>query len=68
MEIREPLVSTIPVLTEAFHMLSPESHGSNRLRDFVVKRGLSIWCLSTTALQKAFEPKQLLSAIDMALV
>ena len=30
--IKEPLVTTIPVLTEAFHMLEPASIGSDRLR------------------------------------
>lgn len=54
-KIREPLMTTIPVLTEAFHMLSPESQGSVRLRDFVSARGLSIWFLTSAALERAFE-------------
>lgn len=54
-KIREPLLTTIPVLTEAFHMLSPESQGASRLRDFVSARGLSIWFLGPTALERAFE-------------
>jgi uncharacterized protein len=53
--IREPLSTTIPVLTEAFHMLGPESVGSDRLREFVEKGGLSIWFLDRPALTRAFE-------------
>ena len=53
--IREPLTTTVPVLTEAFHMLNPASQGSDRLRDFVVRQGLSVWFLTGTALERAFE-------------
>jgi hypothetical protein len=53
--MREPLVTTTPVLTEAFHMLSPESQGASRLRDFVSGRGLSVWFLTPAALERAFE-------------
>lgn len=54
-KIREPLATTIPVLNEAFHMLSPESQGASRLRDFVSARGLSIWFFAPAALGRAFE-------------
>ena len=53
--IREPLSTTIPVLTEAFHMLSPASYGSDRLRDFIGRGGLSVWFMGQTELQRAFE-------------
>jgi hypothetical protein len=53
--IREPLWTTIPVLTEAFHMLEPDSVGSDRLREFVAKGGLAIWFLDRPALMRAFE-------------
>lgn len=53
--VREPLYTTVPVLTEAFHMLSPGSIGSNRLRDFILKCGLSVWYLTDQALVRAFE-------------
>ena len=33
--IREPLITTIPVLTEVFHLLSPDSQGSKTLRQFI---------------------------------
>jgi predicted nucleic acid-binding protein len=53
--IKEPLVTTIPVLTEAFHMLGPASIGSNRLRDFVENGGLSVWFLDRARVRRAFE-------------
>jgi uncharacterized protein len=53
--IREPVLTTVPVLTEAFHMLRPESTGSDRLREFVEKGGLSIWLFNRPSLTRAFE-------------
>lgn len=38
-EIREPVFTTIPVLTEAFHMLGPASIGSDSLREFMENGG-----------------------------
>jgi len=54
-EVREPLQTTIPVLTEAFHMLGPESVGSDRLRDFIGRGGLSVWFFNEASLTRAFE-------------
>ena len=54
-DIRERVVTTIPVLTEAFHMLGSESMGSDRLREFVEKGGLSIWFFDRAALTRTFE-------------
>ena len=53
--IREPLSTTTPVLTEAFHLLSPASIGSSRLRDFIAKGGMSVWHLTDATLHRAFE-------------
>jgi len=53
--MREPLLTTTPVLTEAFHMLSPKSQGASRLRDFVSGQGLSVWFFTPAALERAFE-------------
>jgi predicted nucleic acid-binding protein len=53
--LREPLKTTIPVLTEAFYMLGPESRQSDRLRDFIERRGLSIWFFDDRSLNRAFE-------------
>ena len=54
-QIHEPMRTTVPVLTEAFHMLSPGSVGSDRLRDFIMKGGLSVWFFTDRAIERAFE-------------
>lgn len=53
--IEEPLCTTVPVLTEAFHLLTPGSTGSQRLMDFVMEHGLQVWFLDDSALVRAFE-------------
>ena len=53
-QISEPLFTTVPVLTEAFHMLSPVSKGANNLRAFIVKGGVSIWFMDDPAVIRAF--------------
>jgi hypothetical protein len=50
-----PLGTTLPVLTEAFHILSPESIGSDRLREFVLQDGLQVLPLERKGLERAFE-------------
>ena len=54
-KIREPLWTTTPVLTEAFHMLQPASASSDRLREFVDLSGLQPWFLDRGSLGRAFE-------------
>jgi uncharacterized protein len=54
-KIAEPLATTIPVLTEAFHLLSPNSMGSHRLMDFIADGGLGVWFLDDASLGRAFE-------------
>lgn len=53
--IREPLSTTVPVLTEAFHMLRPDSVGSDALREMVERRGVTIWFFDAESLSRAFE-------------
>jgi uncharacterized protein len=53
--IREPLVTTAPVLTEAFHLLDPGSRGSAVLRTFLAKDGAAVWFFDKPSLQRAFE-------------
>lgn len=57
--IREPIVTTVPVATEAFHMLNPSSIGSDRLREFIVNGGLSVWFFDRATLLRAFELMEL---------
>lgn len=54
-QIREPLCTTIPVLTEAFHLLTPDSLGARRLMDFVADGGLGLWFFDDSRLIRAFE-------------
>jgi len=51
--LQEPLFTTVAVLTEAFHMLSPGSYGADRLREFIRRDGLAVWFLDETSLQRA---------------
>jgi predicted nucleic acid-binding protein len=53
--IREPLCTTVAVLTEAFHMLEPQSMGSDRLREFIAKSAMSVWFFEHDSLTRAFE-------------
>lgn len=53
--VRERLCTTIPVLTEVFHMLQPQSIGSDRVREFVARGGLSVWFSDRASLTRAFE-------------
>lgn len=53
--IDEPLCTTIPVLTEAFHLLDPRSIGAQRLMDFITGQGLNVWCLDDSILVRMFE-------------
>jgi hypothetical protein len=52
--LEERLFTTVAVLTEAFHMLSPGSYGADRLREFIRRGGLAVWFLDETSLQRAF--------------
>ena len=52
--IEEPLCTTVPVLTEAFHLLNPGSIGSQRLMDFVAGGGLGVRYLDAAGLSRAF--------------
>ncbi|PON13516.1 hypothetical protein C2W62_33950 [Candidatus Entotheonella serta] len=53
--LRDRLVTTPPVLTEAFHMLGPGRRGSSNLRSFIQQGGLSLWFMDATSVQRAFE-------------
>jgi hypothetical protein len=65
--VREPIRTTVPVLTEAFHMLGPGTIGSDRLREFIVKRGLSMWWFDPITLSRAFELMDVYSVHPMDL-
>lgn len=53
--IDEPLGTTVPVLTEALHLLGPASIGAQRLMEFIAAGGLILWFLGDEALSRCFE-------------
>lgn len=54
-EVKGPSYTTVPVLTEAFHMLAPGSQGAARLCDFLAKRGVWVWFMDLAAVEQACE-------------
>lgn len=56
--IVEPLGTTIPVLTEAYHLLSPGSLGAANLIHFIADSGLALWFLDPQTTERAFELMQ----------
>jgi uncharacterized protein len=56
--IEEPLITTVPVLTEAFHLLRPGSRGAHGLMRFVAEEGLGLWYLDDGSLGRAFSLMQ----------
>ena len=52
--LREPLVTTVPVLTEAFHLLDPGRRGAAALRAFVDGPAVRVWYLTDHWLERAF--------------
>jgi len=53
--IRQPLITTVPVLTEVFHLLAPASRGAEAVREFVAAGGLRVWFMADVSLARAFE-------------
>ena len=53
--IREPIATTVPVLTEAFHLLGAAGPGVTRLTDFVAGAGLHVLFLDDSKLVRAFQ-------------
>lgn len=53
--VRQPLVTTLPVLTEAFHLLDPASLGAVALAQFVTERGVGVRDLDAAMLTRALE-------------
>jgi uncharacterized protein len=53
--LRETLTTTVPVLTEAFHMLGPGSQGSLRLREFLRRGGAEVWSMDPIAIRRALD-------------
>lgn len=52
--ISDDLTTTVPVLTEAFHLLDHASQGAQALKSFIANQGLTIWWFSDRTLARAF--------------
>jgi len=66
--LNEALVTTVPVLTEAFHLLRPNSPGARGLMTFVADGGLGVWFLDPDSVIRSFElmDKYSSSPMDLA--
>ena len=53
--IREPLKTTVPVLTETFNLLQPQSQGADKLRDYIGNGSVSLVYLDQGRLSRCFE-------------
>jgi hypothetical protein len=53
--VDEELWTTVPALTEAFHLLRPGSPGPRRLTEFITNRGLAVLPLDDQGLRRSFE-------------
>ncbi|WGZ94617.1 MAG: PIN domain-containing protein [Candidatus Thiothrix putei] len=51
--LHEPMVTTLPVLTEVFHLLCPDSQGSKALRQFIARNGLAVWLMDDAGVETA---------------
>lgn len=65
--IREPIATTVPVLTEAFHLLGPANVGSSRLMEFVADGGLQVTFLDDRGIWRSFELMAQYSNVPMDL-
>jgi uncharacterized protein len=54
----EPLATTVPVLAEAFHLLTPGSRGVANLIHFIADGGMAPCFLDAAQLDRAFELMQ----------
>ncbi len=54
-KLSDPPLTTVPVLTEAFHLLHPASRGSIALRSLLQAGGLSVWHPDPIALGRMLE-------------
>lgn len=54
-KLTEPLLTTLPVLTEAFHLLPPASLGAANLRRFVAGGAVTVWHPEASDLSRALD-------------
>ncbi len=54
-KLKKPLITTAPVLTEAYHLLRPDSQGSIALHKFIEQGGLQVWFMDSTKLRESLK-------------
>ena len=54
-DLDEPLITTTPVLTEAFHLLPPGGRGGANLRAFLRRGGAAVWFLDDGLLERCLD-------------
>jgi len=54
-ELDAPLITTTPVLTEAFHLLPPGGRGGANLRAFLRRGGAAVWFLDDGLLERCLD-------------
>ena len=54
-KIDEPIATTVPILTEAFHLLGSASAGAAALMEFITEGGLQVIFLDDEALARSFD-------------
>ena len=54
-KIDEPIATTVPILTEAFHLLGSASAGAAALMEFITEGGLQVIFLDDDALVRSFD-------------
>lgn len=52
--VEEHLITCVPVLTEAFHLLGPGTQASRNVRRFIQKGGVKLFALDRARLDRAF--------------
>lgn len=52
---RQPLYTTIPILTESFHMLGPATRKAEFLKKFILNRGTRIWFMDQVTVDRAVD-------------
>ncbi|MCK4608655.1 MAG: PIN domain-containing protein, partial [Gammaproteobacteria bacterium] len=53
--ITEDLYTTVPILTETFHLLCPGSKAVDNCMEFIIRGGVNIWFMDNNALLRAYE-------------
>jgi predicted nucleic acid-binding protein len=54
-DLDESLITTVPVLTQAFHLLPAGGRGGTNLRLFIRRGGAAVWFMDSRAMERCFD-------------